>query len=78
VRSSAGLSEATTNVTVAPNPCQDLLQINGLEQNSSYSLTNAAGKTLINGTAPSISLQQFSAGVYYLHINNSTIKVIKQ
>ena len=78
VRSSAGLSEATTNVSVAPNPCQDLIQINGLAQNSSYILTNAEGKTLLKGTAPSISLQQYCAGVYYLHVNNSTVKIIKQ
>ena len=78
VRSSAGLPEVTSMVSVAPNPCQDLIQINGLTHNTSYLLTNAEGKTLLKGTAPSISLQQYCAGVYYLHVNNSTVKIIKQ
>ncbi len=78
VRPSVGLNELSSNVSVAPNPCQDLIQIKGLEQNTTYFLTNAEGKKLIEGVETTISLQQFSSGVYYLHMNHSTIKIIKQ
>lgn len=78
VRPSVGLNELSSSVSVAPNPCQDLIQINGLEQNTSYFLTNAEGKKLIEGVEPTISLQHFCSGVYYLNVNHSTIKIVKQ
>ena len=78
IRPSVGLNELSSSVSVAPNPCQDLIQINGLEQNTSYFLTNAEGKKLIEGVEPTISLQHFCSGVYYLNVNHSTIKIVKQ
>lgn len=78
VRPSVGLNELSSNVSVAPNPCQDLIQINGLEQNTTYFLTNTEGKKLLEGVDTTISLQHFSSGVYYLHVNHSTIKIVKQ
>lgn len=78
VRPSVGLNELSSIVSVAPNPCQDLIQINGLEQNTTYFLTNTEGKKLLEGVDTTISLQHFSSGVYYLHVNHSTIKIVKQ
>jgi hypothetical protein len=78
VRPSVGLNELSSNVSVAPNPCQDLIQINGLEQNTTYFLTNTEGKKLLEGVDTTISLQHFSSGVYYLHVNHSMIKIVKQ
>lgn len=78
VRPSVGLNELSSSVSVAPNPCQDLIQINGLEQNTTYFLTNTEGKKLLEGVDTTISLQHFSSGVYYLHVNHSTIKIVKQ
>ncbi|MFM8595839.1 MAG: hypothetical protein ACKOBN_01940 [Flavobacteriales bacterium] len=78
VRSSAGLTDLTSNVSVAPNPSQDIIQISGLAQNTPYFIADATGKTLIEGNHPVVSLQNFAAGIYYLHVNQQTIKISKQ
>lgn len=78
VRSSAGLNDLTSKVFIAPNPCQEYFEIKGLEHNTMYFITNAEGKTLLEGNHPVVSLQNLAAGVYYLHVNLQTVKIIKQ
>ncbi|MFM6945551.1 MAG: hypothetical protein ACKOWW_00265 [Flavobacteriales bacterium] len=77
VRSSAGLTDLTSNVSVAPNPSQDIIQISGLAQNTPYFIADATGKILLEGNHPVVSLQNLAAGVYYLHVNQQTVKISK-
>ncbi len=83
----AGLASATRlDVNVAPNPVQDLLHISGLNQSTQVSVYNAEGRLLsrtrVEGEDAVISLQEFSAGLYIVRMQNeegsAVCKVVKR
>jgi hypothetical protein len=78
VRSSVGVYEAEAKVAVYPNPCTDQIQINGLTPNTSYTLTDAAGTTMLKGSETVLSLTHFATGIYFLNVNGTLTKIVKQ
>ncbi|TXB66873.1 T9SS type A sorting domain-containing protein [Vicingus serpentipes] len=84
-----GINEnSNTTVQLYPNPVNNLLNINGLEVNSSINIFDLTGKLVISknnlsNTNFSISTESLKAGVYFVSINNEntptkTVKIIKQ
>lgn len=78
VRSSAGIHEVEAKVAVYPNPCTDQIQISGLTPNTAYTLTDAAGTTMLNGSDTVLSLSNFATGIYFLNVNGTLTKIVKQ
>lgn len=78
VRSSANVNELNNEVSVYPNPCTDQIQINGLGASAAYNITDAAGTTILHGTSTTVSLANFATGIYFLNVNGSLTKIIKQ
>jgi len=78
VRSSVGVYEAEAKVAVYPNPCTDQIQISGLTPNTSYTLTDAAGTTMLKGSETVLSLTHFATGIYFLNVNGTLTKIVKQ
>ena len=78
VRSSVGIHEVEAKVSVYPNPCTDQIQISGLTPNAAYALTDAAGTTMLNGSETVLSLTNFAPGVYFLNVNGTLTKIVKQ
>ncbi|MFZ9658064.1 MAG: T9SS type A sorting domain-containing protein, partial [Crocinitomicaceae bacterium] len=78
VRSSVGIHEVEANVAVYPNPCTDQIQISGLTPNTAYALTDAAGTTMLNGSETVLSLTNFAPGIYFLNVNGTLTKIVKQ
>jgi len=77
------------NVRIYPNPASTTLSIEGLNNVSTYSITDVSGRsivpgTLINaeGTTTSINVSNLSQGVYFLRLvsdeNKQTIRFIKK
>tara|TARA_R110001592_G_scaffold45282_5_gene144877 strand:+ start:289 stop:1533 length:1245 start_codon:yes stop_codon:yes gene_type:complete len=77
-----------TTLELYPNPVSNLLNINGLENNSSINIYDVTGKLAIsknNLTNPTytLSTESLNAGVYFVSINHEniptkTIKIIKE
>ncbi len=78
VRSSVGVYEVEAKVSVYPNPCTDQIQISGLTPNTSYTLTDAAGTTMLKGSETMLSLSHFAPGIYFLNVNGTLTKIVKQ
>jgi hypothetical protein len=73
----------TNQITLYPNPTEDMLQISTLFDIASVQLYDMTGRLLLSegykGRSTTIKLGQFADGVYLLHINNTySIKVIKR
>ena len=78
VRSSVGVHEVESKVAVYPNPCADQIQISGLTPNTSYTLTDAAGTAMHKGSETVLSLTHFASGIYFLNVNGTLTKIVKQ
>jgi hypothetical protein len=78
VRSSVGIHELEAKVSVYPNPCTDQIQISGLTPNTSYTLTDAAGTAMLKGSETVLSLTHFAPGIYFLNVNGTLTKIVKQ
>ena len=63
----------TLNAKVYPNPATDKLFINANAENLSYSVSDATGKVLANGSgafSTSLNLSGFAAGTYFVSVTN--------
>ena len=78
VRSSVGVHDVESKVAVYPNPCTDQIQISGLTPNTSYTLTDAAGTAMHKGSETVLSLTHFAPGIYFLNVNGTLTKIVKQ
>ncbi|MEO6832189.1 MAG: T9SS type A sorting domain-containing protein [Chitinophagaceae bacterium] len=69
-------------LSIAPNPANNFIMVNGLEAGQKLSLRDMAGKTLWHGISPTailnIETENFAAGLYMLSIENDSGKRIVQ
>lgn len=73
---SGPIQEEQIPLYIYPNPTSDLVTVSG--NFSKYELYDMYGKLLMTGSDKTISLQQFSNGIYLLKIDHGkTFKVIK-
>jgi hypothetical protein len=85
MEANVGIKEAdnTTNTIVLyPNPAQDNLTISGLSGSEDILLTDISGRTLYRGksdgaTEMQIPVSGLAKGMYFVRVNNKTIKVLK-
>ena len=64
-----GLTElAVSNVSVYPNPTNDLIKVETMEQIKQLRLMTLNGDVLINSTMNELSLSSYPNGIYLLHI----------
>ena len=84
-----GINENNNStLSLYPNPVNNLLTINGLENNSAINIYDVTGKLVISknnlaNSNYSLSTESLNAGVYFVSISNKniaskTIKIIKQ
>ena len=79
-----GINEISKeNITVFPNPCQDKIQISGIDNQFTYRIINNQGKIISKGkSVNTILTNQLSEGIYQLNINvgntRYSTKLIKQ
>jgi hypothetical protein len=77
IRSSAGITEATTNFSVSPNPTNDILTIQGKSANELINLLDLNGTTVLSSTDNTINISNLPSGIYFVNINGTCQKVIK-
>ncbi|MDX1446442.1 T9SS type A sorting domain-containing protein, partial [Lishizhenia sp.] len=72
------LGGSVNELTLYPNPAQDMLFVLGVE-NQSYQVINTLGEQVLKGQFASdaqISLHTLSSGVYFLKIGQSTKRFV--
>jgi hypothetical protein len=77
IRSSAGMTEATTNFSVSPNPTNDMISIQGKSANELVSLIDLNGTIVLSSIESTMNVAQLPAGIYFVNINGTCQKVIK-
>lgn len=70
------------NITIFPNPAQDIIQLKGITQAIEYRIYNLLGKEVLANTYQphsTIDLSQLNKGVYFIKLKDqTTIKIIKR
>lgn len=78
-----GINEnVNSEISVLPNPFQDILLINGVEMESLFELFNLQGQMLLSGKVTAsentINTQNLPSGMLFLRLNNEVYKVMKE
>jgi choice-of-anchor B domain-containing protein len=72
----AGIRENTrTRISVYPNPVAKGKQVN-FSNKVNFALIDVSGKTVLNDYSNSFSTSKLSSGVYFIHYNNKSVKLI--
>lgn len=74
---------STTNFEIYPNPVNNLLNISSSVNINSVSITNIVGQTMFinkynNTNKLVLDMSKFEKGVYFVKVNNSINKILKQ
>lgn len=72
--------QATNTLKIYPNPAQEYIQLEGVNEHASYSIFDINGKRIAHSTLKQsqISVSQLSAGTYFIHVmDGETISVGK-
>lgn len=73
--------ESAENLAIYPNPCTNYVEVAGLKKSSKYVIYDIQGNEIKEGTitdSEKINTQQLKSGLYFLNVNNSTSKLLKQ
>ena len=77
-----GIEKVTVegNVTVYPNPVVNTLYINGVTENSAYSIYNQSGSMVASGslTVNRVDVSALNSGVYFIETEAGKAKFIKK
>ncbi|MEI8279309.1 MAG: T9SS type A sorting domain-containing protein, partial [Bacteroidota bacterium] len=77
----------TTEIRVYPNPTNDVLHIDNLQEANNYRVINIIGTTVQQGTlqtgSNNILIQNLSSGLYFLELANNkgerqVVRVVKE
>lgn len=66
------------NFSIHPNPSMDFVEIQSNKQNLKWSLFTAQGVLLKNGTENIVNIKNLEQGVYFININGTVQKIVKQ
>ncbi len=69
---------STSNLLVYPNPVSDVLYIDNLKKGTEIELYTQLGKKVQSTTEKTIDVSHLPAGVYFLHVDGNSLKVIKE
>jgi hypothetical protein len=76
VRSSAGLNQNETSFSVYPNPVQSTLHIMAASENDKI-IRNMLGEEIYRFTGSSFETSDFPDGMYFIELDNNSIRFIK-
>lgn len=78
----AGINENTLSLKVGPNPVNNTVLINGLNEETPYQLLSLEGKVIQTGTVnhmnAKIDVSELKTGIFLIHIGEGTQKFTKR
>ena len=73
---------AVNSISIYPNPTSDFLNVNGMKEDTRANIYNLSGQLVMTDfvkTANSrINVSNLTSGIYFLNINNNTVRFIKR
>ncbi len=79
-KSSAAHPTPVSLLEIAPNPTDQSITLTGVAQGAKYVIYNSLGQNVLHGelnSAFEIDLKNFASGTYFLHIEGTVKKIIK-
>lgn len=73
--------DATTKITLYPNPATNSIQLKGLNKHVNYEVYSILGKQVLKGRVgefDTINISELQTGVYMIKIEDTTLKFIKR
>lgn len=73
--------DATTKITLYPNPATNTIQLKGLNKHVNYEVYSILGKQVLKGRVgefDTINISELQTGVYMIKIEDTTLKFIKR
>lgn len=67
---------ATPNIYVAPNPSHGQFTIAGVTGNPKTTVFDMAGRKVHEGAGTQLSLDHLQAGIYFLHVEGSMLRIV--
>ncbi len=76
----AKINDGVENISIYPNPVQDILNVNGLSKNTPIRVYSVSGEVInVSNTEGKVDLSDLKTGMYFLEIDNKQrIKFIKK
>ena len=81
VKEETGLSHPSTlnsQLMAYPNPCRDIIHIEGIDQGAHISIYTLQGQLLLTTTTTTIDISTLNSGIYIIKSGSKTTKFIKQ
>ncbi|MDR2474844.1 MAG: T9SS type A sorting domain-containing protein, partial [Bacteroidales bacterium] len=69
--------EPTSFIQIFPNPVKDFISILGTENTQSFKFYNINGQLVLNSSAQPVDVSGLCSGVYFLKLDNQTVKIVK-
>lgn len=69
------------SITIYPNPASNVLYVDGVKNNTAYSITNLLGQIVVSGlydNSKPIAINKLQSATYFLKLNNEVYRFIKQ
>jgi lysophospholipase L1-like esterase len=63
---------------VYPNPVGSVLYIKGMKDSEKVAVYNSLGQLVVSGFGGVINVERLPAGVYFVHVREKVVKVVKQ
>ncbi|MFZ9587470.1 MAG: T9SS type A sorting domain-containing protein [Crocinitomicaceae bacterium] len=77
VRSSAGIDKANTNLSISPNPANDVLHIQGSAENEVIRVIDVNGTIVLSTSETNVNIAHLPSGIYFVQVQGQCQKVIK-
>ena len=72
------LSTINSQLMAYPNPCRDIIHIEGIDEGALISIYNLQGQLLLTTTTTTIDISPLNSGIYIIKSGSKTTKFIKQ
>ncbi len=70
--------ESFEALKVAPNPTNDILNIQNLPNGMAWKIYNTSGQVCMSGFDTAINVSQLLPGVYFIHCGTTSVKFVKE
>ena len=67
-----------TQLNVYPNPCRDILHIEGIEEGEEISIYNMQGQLQLSTSGSQLSTLNLAPGIYIIRSGDKTTKFIRE
>ncbi len=68
---------AATNVNIYPNPTNGKIQLDGISENTNWSIMDFSGRVQKSGKGSEGNIEELESGIYFLQIGEQHLRIVK-